>query len=35
MWYDALTTLAELRLAKPEDPTLAVEWINLLTAIFR
>ena len=33
IWYDALTTLAELRLAKPEDPTLAVEWINLLKSV--
>ena len=33
IWYDALTTLAELRLAKPEDPTLAVEWMNLLKSV--
>ena len=33
IWYDALTTLAELRLAKPKDPTLAVEWMNLLKSI--
>ncbi|MEH2247998.1 DUF928 domain-containing protein [Nostoc sp.] len=33
VWYDALTTLAELRLAKPEDPTLAVEWMNLLKSV--
>ncbi|MEH2463023.1 DUF928 domain-containing protein [Nostoc sp.] len=33
IWYDALTTLAELRLAKPKDPTLAVEWMNLLKSV--
>ncbi|MEH2166396.1 MAG: DUF928 domain-containing protein [Nostoc sp.] len=33
IWYDALTTLAELRLSKPEDPTLAVEWMNLLKSV--
>jgi hypothetical protein len=33
IWYDALTTLAELRLAKPQDPTLAVEWMNLLKSV--
>ncbi|MEH1909026.1 DUF928 domain-containing protein [Nostoc sp.] len=33
IWYDALTTLAELRLAKPEDRTLAVEWMNLLKSV--
>ncbi|MEH2237651.1 DUF928 domain-containing protein [Nostoc sp.] len=33
IWYDALTTLAELRLAKPQDPTLAVEWVNLLKSV--
>ncbi|WP_375512107.1 DUF928 domain-containing protein [uncultured Nostoc sp.] len=33
IWYDALTTLAELRLTKPQDPTLAVEWMNLLKSV--
>ncbi|MEH1901092.1 MAG: DUF928 domain-containing protein [Nostoc sp.] len=33
IWNDALTTLAQLRLAKPEDPTLAVEWMNLLKSV--
>ncbi|MHC5745467.1 MAG: DUF928 domain-containing protein [Nostoc sp.] len=33
IWYDALTTLAELRLSKPEDRTLAVEWMNLLQSV--
>jgi hypothetical protein len=33
IWYDALTTLAELRLAKPQDPTIAVEWMNLLKSV--
>ncbi|MCC5661474.1 DUF928 domain-containing protein [Nostoc sp. XA010] len=33
IWYDALTTLAELRLAKPQDPTLAVDWMNLLKSV--
>lgn len=33
IWYDALTTLAELRLAKPQDPTLAKEWMNLLKSV--
>ena len=33
IWYDALTTLAELRLSKPEDPTLAMEWMNLLKSV--
>ncbi|MEH1940469.1 MAG: DUF928 domain-containing protein [Nostoc sp.] len=33
IWYDALTTLAELRLAKPQDPTLTVEWMNLLKSV--
>ena len=30
IWYDALTTLAQLRLAHPEDATLRVEWGDLL-----
>lgn len=33
IWYDALTTLAELRLAKPQDPTLVAEWMNLLKSV--
>jgi hypothetical protein len=33
IWYSALTTLAELRLAKPQDPTLVVEWMNLLKSV--
>lgn len=33
IWYDALTTLAKLRLSKPEDPTLTMEWMNLLQSV--
>ncbi|ARV59794.1 hypothetical protein BZZ01_15185 [Nostocales cyanobacterium HT-58-2] len=33
IWYDALTSLAQLRLAKPQDPTLAEEWMNLLKSV--
>ncbi|MHC5724532.1 MAG: DUF928 domain-containing protein [Nostoc sp.] len=33
IWYDALTTLAELRLVKQEDRTLAGEWMNLLKSV--
>ncbi|MBW4565770.1 MAG: DUF928 domain-containing protein [Mojavia pulchra JT2-VF2] len=33
IWYDALTTLAELRLAKPQDTTLATDWTNLLNSV--
>ncbi|BAY48635.1 hypothetical protein SAMD00079811_62610 [Scytonema sp. HK-05] len=33
IWYDALTTLAELRLASPQDPRLAEDWKSLLKVI--
>ena len=33
LWYDALTTLANLRAAKPQDPELTQDWQNLLNAI--
>ncbi|NJL10389.1 MAG: DUF928 domain-containing protein [Calothrix sp. SM1_7_51] len=33
IWYDALTTLAELRLVKPQDANLATDWINLLQSV--
>jgi hypothetical protein len=33
IWYDALTTLAELKLAAPEDQAIAQDWTNLLKAI--
>ncbi|WP_017652590.1 DUF928 domain-containing protein [Fortiea contorta] len=32
IWYDALSTLAELRLAKPQDPTLTAQWTSLLNS---
>ena len=33
IWYDALTTLAELRFTHPKDPTLAAEWTSLLKSV--
>lgn len=33
IWYDALTTLAELKLAQPDDQAIAQDWIELLKAI--
>jgi hypothetical protein len=33
IWYDALTTLAELKLAQPEDQTIAQDWTALLKAV--
>lgn len=33
IWYDTLTTLAELRLASPQDSALVQDWKNLLKAI--
>ncbi|MFQ4167689.1 DUF928 domain-containing protein [Scytonema millei] len=33
IWYDALTSLAELRLANPQDSVLAEDWKNLLATI--
>lgn len=33
IWYDALTTLAELRRASPEDENLATDWTNLLQSV--
>jgi hypothetical protein len=30
IWYDTLTTLAQLRFANPNNPTLATDWMNLL-----
>jgi hypothetical protein len=33
IWYDALTTLADLRLAEPENLTVAQDWTDLLKAI--
>lgn len=30
IWYDALTTLAQLRRQKPQDSTLTQDWTNLL-----
>ncbi|AFY34519.1 DUF928 domain-containing protein [Calothrix sp. PCC 7507] len=32
IWYDALTTLAELRRAKPQDATLKADWTSLLNS---
>lgn len=31
VWYDALTTLAEMRRSRPTDPTLAKLWTDFLT----
>ncbi|MBN3942939.1 MAG: DUF928 domain-containing protein [Nostoc sp.] len=33
IWYEALTTLAELRQKNPQDPALKAEWQNLLGSI--
>jgi hypothetical protein len=33
IWYDALTTLAELKLAQPTDRAIAQDWTALLTAV--
>ena len=33
LWYDAVTTLANLQVAKPQDPELTKDWQNLLDAI--
>lgn len=33
IWYDALTTLGELRRVKPQDANLATDWINLLQSV--
>jgi Domain of Unknown Function (DUF928) len=33
IWYDALTTLAELRLAQPRDRAIAQDWTALLKAV--
>ncbi|MEH2257380.1 DUF928 domain-containing protein [Nostoc sp.] len=33
IWYEALTTLAELRQKNPQDPALKSEWQNLLSSI--
>lgn len=32
-WYDALTTLAELRSANPRDATLSNDWVSLLHSV--
>lgn len=33
IWYDALTTLAELKLAQPENQAIAKDWTDLLRAV--
>jgi Domain of Unknown Function (DUF928) len=33
IWYDSLTTLAQLRLVKPQDTTIATDWKNLLKSV--
>jgi hypothetical protein len=33
LWYDTVTTLADLRSAKPEDPALMADWHSLLKSI--
>jgi hypothetical protein len=33
IWYDALTTLAELKLAQPEDQAIAQDWTELLKSV--
>ena len=33
IWFDALTTLAEQRLANPQDARLSEDWNNLLKAV--
>ncbi|MCX7592600.1 MAG: DUF928 domain-containing protein [Fischerella sp.] len=32
-WYDALTTLAEMRQKNPQNPTLQTKWTDLLAAV--
>ena len=32
-WYDTLTTLAEIRLAKPKDPAVFADWTSLLQSV--
>lgn len=33
IWYDALTSLAELRLVEPEDAALTADWADLLQSV--
>ena len=33
IWYEALTTLAELRRTRPQDPVIAANWKELLTSV--
>ncbi|NEQ25783.1 MAG: DUF928 domain-containing protein, partial [Microcoleus sp. SIO2G3] len=33
IWYDALTTLAELHLADPHDRTIAANWYSLMQSV--
>lgn len=33
IWYDTLTTLAEVRRARPNDATLSADWENLLNSV--
>ncbi|HEY9628466.1 MAG TPA: DUF928 domain-containing protein [Coleofasciculaceae cyanobacterium] len=33
IWFDALTTLAELKIARPEDAAIAAEWQSLLESV--
>lgn len=33
IWYDALTTLADLKLAQPDDRAIAQDWTDLLKAV--
>lgn len=33
IWYDALTTLAQLKLAQPDNEAIAQEWTDLLTSV--
>ncbi|WP_254721630.1 DUF928 domain-containing protein [Kovacikia minuta] len=33
IWFDALTTLANLRLANPQDPALTSDWDSLLRSV--
>jgi hypothetical protein len=33
LWYDTITSLAQLRLQDPANPTLKVEWLKLLKSI--
>ena len=32
MWHDALTNLAQLRLAQPQDASLLTQWTSLLNS---